>query len=168
MRNYLRTNKPNIADRLEDSDAVVRDASITALGKIGGKSALSVLRHAPPSKVTTVADHNDRSADANTLVAWLRTGDRTARARAATALGQRRGDATVTAAALVSALVDYDYNVREAASTSIKSTHLPSRISTQILHVSHGVAVMPVSQFRHLAKIRATVVLPTPRVPVNK
>ena len=35
-------------------------------------------------------------------------------------------------------------------------------------HTLQGVIVGPVTQFRHLAKIRAIDVLPTPRVPENK
>ena len=35
-------------------------------------------------------------------------------------------------------------------------------------HTPQGVADVPCSQLRHLAKMRATVVLPTPRVPVNR
>ncbi|MNO05193.1 hypothetical protein D3C81_2264920 [compost metagenome] len=58
--------------------------------------------------------------------------------------------------------------VRLAASTSIRSTKRPSSISRQTEHCPHGVELMPVSQFRHLARIRAMVVLPTPRVPVNR
>ena len=57
---------------------------------------------------------------------------------------------------------------RDAASTSIKSTNLPSSIATQALHIPQGVELTPVSQFRHLARILAKVVLPTPRVPANK
>ena len=44
----------------------------------------------------------------------------------------------------------------------------PSLTALQVAHTSHGVEVTPVSQFKHFAKIRAIVVLPTPRVPVNK
>ena len=58
--------------------------------------------------------------------------------------------------------------VRDAASTSIRSTKRPWLISKQLWHSPHGSELMPCSQFRHLAKIRAMVVLPTPRVPVNK
>ena len=55
-----------------------------------------------------------------------------------------------------------------AASTSIRSTKRPRSISVQALQTPQGWAVIPVSQFSDLAKIRASVVLPTPRVPVNK
>ena len=58
--------------------------------------------------------------------------------------------------------------VRDAASTSIKSTKRPSLISVQLEQVPQGSELMPLSQFKHLANIRAMVVLPTPRVPVNK
>src|SRR5690625_6612443 len=58
--------------------------------------------------------------------------------------------------------------VREAASTSIKSTKRFSAISTQAVHWPHGSELTPDSQFRHLARMRAMVVLPTPRVPVNR
>ena len=58
--------------------------------------------------------------------------------------------------------------VREAASTSIKSTKRPSVISTQLEHTPQGVELTPSSQLRQRAKIRAMVVLPTPRVPANK
>jgi len=55
-----------------------------------------------------------------------------------------------------------------AASTSIRSTKRPASISTQAEHFPQGLELMPVSQFRHFARIRARVVLPTPRVPENK
>ncbi len=58
--------------------------------------------------------------------------------------------------------------VLDAASNSIKSMKRPLSISLQALHSPHGVAVIPVAQFSDLAKIRAMVVLPTPRVPVNR
>jgi hypothetical protein len=35
-------------------------------------------------------------------------------------------------------------------------------------HLPQGVAVTPVSQLSALARMRASVVLPTPRVPVNR
>ena len=44
----------------------------------------------------------------------------------------------------------------------------PVAISSQWLHWSHGVAVGPFSQFNALARIRAAVVLPTPRTPVKR
>ncbi len=55
-----------------------------------------------------------------------------------------------------------------AASTSIRSTKRPASISRQLEHFPHGVAVIPVSQLSALARIRASVVLPTPRVPVKR
>ncbi len=55
-----------------------------------------------------------------------------------------------------------------AASTSSRSTKRPPSISGQALHLPQGSGVMPVSQFRHFARMRASVVLPTPRVPVNR
>ncbi len=58
--------------------------------------------------------------------------------------------------------------VRDAASTSIRSMNRPASISRQAEQVPSGSAVTPFSQFRHLAKMRAMVVLPTPRVPVNR
>jgi hypothetical protein len=58
--------------------------------------------------------------------------------------------------------------VRDAASTSIRSTNRPSSISRHALHLPQGVGVTPVSQFSDLARMRAMVVLPTPRVPVNR
>ncbi|MNE61806.1 hypothetical protein D3C80_1570480 [compost metagenome] len=58
--------------------------------------------------------------------------------------------------------------VRLAASISIRSTKRPSSISRHTEQVPQGVEVIPVSQLRHLAMIRAMVVLPTPRVPVNR
>ena len=39
---------------------------------------------------------------------------------------------------------------------------------TQAPHSPQGVELTPASQLRHFARIRAKVVLPTPRVPVNK
>jgi hypothetical protein len=38
----------------------------------------------------------------------------------------------------------------------------------QARHLPHGCAVMPVSQLIALARMRASVVLPTPRVPVKR
>ncbi len=58
--------------------------------------------------------------------------------------------------------------VREAASTSMRSTKRPLSMSLQAPHTPHGSGVTPVSQFKHFAKIRAIVVLPTPRVPVKR
>jgi hypothetical protein len=64
--------------------------------------------------------------------------------------------------------------VREAASTSMRSTNRPASISVQAAHTPHGSAVTSVfdasarMQLRHFAKMRAIVVLPTPRVPVNR
>ena len=58
--------------------------------------------------------------------------------------------------------------VRDAASTSMRSTKRPAVISTQAPHSPHGVELTPCSQFRQLAKARANVVLPTPRVPVKR
>ncbi len=55
-----------------------------------------------------------------------------------------------------------------AASTSSRSTKRPESISVQAEQVPHGVAVTPISQFSDLARIRAMVVLPTPRVPVKR
>ena len=58
--------------------------------------------------------------------------------------------------------------VLDAASISSRSTKRPASISAQAEHSRTAVAVMPVSQLRHLARMRASVVLPTPRVPVNR
>jgi hypothetical protein len=55
-----------------------------------------------------------------------------------------------------------------AASISIRSGKRPPSISVQALHFPQGSGVIPVSQFRHLARMRANVVLPTPRVPVKR
>ncbi|MNC90477.1 hypothetical protein D3C83_65800 [compost metagenome] len=55
-----------------------------------------------------------------------------------------------------------------AASISIRSGKRPPSISLQAAHFPQGSGVMPDSQFRHLARILASVVLPTPRVPVNR
>ena len=54
-------------------------------------------------------------------------------------------------------LRDPDVDMSLSASISVHAAHLP-----------HGVAVMPVSQFNALAMMRASVVLPTPRVPVKR
>lgn len=40
--------------------------------------------------------------------------------------------------------------------------------SLQDSHSPHGVGVGPCSQFRHLARIRALVVFPQPRGPLNR
>ncbi len=58
--------------------------------------------------------------------------------------------------------------VLEAASSSTRSMKRPLSISVQALQIPHGVALTPSTQFRDLAKMRAMVVLPTPRVPVNR
>ncbi len=58
--------------------------------------------------------------------------------------------------------------VRDAASISIKSIKLLLLIARQFSHLLHGSAVTPVLQFRHFASNLPSVVLPTPRVPVNK
>ena len=58
--------------------------------------------------------------------------------------------------------------VREAASTSIKSMKRPAAMAVQMPHSPQGAEVMPVSQLKQAARIRAKVVLPTPRVPVNR
>jgi hypothetical protein len=58
--------------------------------------------------------------------------------------------------------------VFDAASSSSRSTKRPASIWVHAEQTPHGVAVTPVSQFRHLARMRASVVLPTPRVPVSR
>jgi hypothetical protein len=58
--------------------------------------------------------------------------------------------------------------VLDAASNSSKSTKLPLSMLIQAEHVPHGVGVTPISQFNALERMRAIVVLPTPRVPVNR
>jgi hypothetical protein len=57
--------------------------------------------------------------------------------------------------------------VFEAASISKKSTLLPAVISVVLEHVLQGfdVGIESLSQFMHLARILAIVVLPTPLVP---
>ena len=54
-----------------------------------------------------------------------------------------------------------------AASISITSMSRPCAISTQASHVPQGSAVGPCSQFRPRARMRAVVVLPTPRGPAK-
>ena len=56
----------------------------------------------------------------------------------------------------------------EAASSSIRSTKRPPSISVHAAQRPHGVAVTPVSQLSALPTMRASVVLPTPRVPVKR
>ena len=60
--------------------------------------------------------------------------------------------------------------VRDAASISRNSRCLPALISSHAEHSSHGLVTGPSAdwQFKHLARIRAIVVFPTPRVPANK
>lgn len=58
--------------------------------------------------------------------------------------------------------------VRDAASTSMRSVKRPWAMASQFWHFSQGVELTPSLQFRHLARILAMVVLPTPRVPVNR
>ena len=58
--------------------------------------------------------------------------------------------------------------VRDAASTSMRSTNRPSSMAVHAEHTPQGSATIPVSQFSAFASRRATVVLPMPRVPVNR
>ena len=58
--------------------------------------------------------------------------------------------------------------VLDAASSSSRSTKRPPSISRQAAHWPQGVEVMPDSQLSDLARMRASVVLPTPRVPVSR
>jgi hypothetical protein len=58
--------------------------------------------------------------------------------------------------------------VRLAASISCTSVEVPAVISRQGEHSPQGVTVGPRSQFRQRARMRASVVLPTPRGPVSK
>jgi len=53
----------------------------------------------------------------------------------------------------------------EAPSISSTSTERSSSISLQESHLLQGSGVMPTWQLRALARIRARVVLPTPRMP---
>src|SRR5205823_4603460 len=53
----------------------------------------------------------------------------------------------------------------EAASISITSTAPPAAISMQLAHTPQGWLVGPEMQFRHRARMRATVVFPVPRCP---
>ena len=54
-----------------------------------------------------------------------------------------------------------------AASISSTSMSRPCAISTQASQTPHGSAVGPCSQFRPRARMRAVVVLPTPRGPAE-
>ena len=54
-----------------------------------------------------------------------------------------------------------------AASISSTSMSRPSAISTQASQTPHGSAVGPFTQFSARARMRAVVVLPTPRGPAN-
>src|SRR5438128_12597544 len=58
--------------------------------------------------------------------------------------------------------------VLDAASISKTSIDLPDAISWHDAHWLHGVIVGPFSQFNPFARIRAVVVLPTPRGPENR
>jgi hypothetical protein len=58
--------------------------------------------------------------------------------------------------------------VLEAASSSSRSMKRPPSISVHAVQRPHGVGVTPVSQLSALAMMRASVVLPTPRVPVKR
>ena len=58
--------------------------------------------------------------------------------------------------------------VLDAASTSIKSKNLPSDIEIQALHSPQGIELTPFSQLIDFAKILASEVFPTPRVPVKR
>src|SRR4051812_20054446 len=56
----------------------------------------------------------------------------------------------------------------DAASISCTSTDAPEVISTHASQTLHGVGVGPFTHDRHFAKMRAAVVLPTPRAPQNR
>ena len=56
----------------------------------------------------------------------------------------------------------------EAPSISSTSRSLPTVISLHASHVPQGVIVGPVVQLSALARMRAVVVLPTPRTPVKR
>ena len=55
-----------------------------------------------------------------------------------------------------------------AASISTASTSSPAMIARQMSQRSHGVGVGPVTQLSALARMRAVLVLPMPRAPVNR
>ena len=56
----------------------------------------------------------------------------------------------------------------DAPSISTTSTWLPMTTLRHCSQVLHGSAVGAFSQFSALARMRAMVVLPTPRVPLNR
>ena len=56
----------------------------------------------------------------------------------------------------------------EAASISITSSDVPFAIVTHGLQTLSGVGVGPCTQFRPLARIRASEVLPVPRGPAKR
>ena len=56
----------------------------------------------------------------------------------------------------------------DAPSISITSTDRPPAISWQKSHSPHGFAVGPFAQESDLARMRAALVLPTPRAPVKR
>lgn len=58
--------------------------------------------------------------------------------------------------------------VCDAASISMTSSEPPAAISTHDAHSPHGSGVTPFAQLSALARIRAVVVFPTPRAPVNR
>src|SRR5918999_2112175 len=56
----------------------------------------------------------------------------------------------------------------EAASISMTSIDEPSAMATHEAHTPHGFGVGPFSQLSALARMRAVLVLPVPRGPVNR
>ena len=85
--------------------------------------------------------------------------------------------------AQVTAVADVDRTRAEAAAVDarayddafalitdpdVDAVVVASHDSVHAEQVPQGSGVTPVSQLRHLARIRARVVLPTPRVPVNR
>jgi hypothetical protein len=58
--------------------------------------------------------------------------------------------------------------VFDAPSISWTSMAVPAKTSRHAAQSAQGAAVGPFSQLRALARIRAKVVLPTPRVPENR
>ena len=56
----------------------------------------------------------------------------------------------------------------EAPSISMTSSERPAAMSVQQSHTPQGVVVGPFAQLRDFARMRALVVFPTPRGPVNR
>jgi len=132
---------------------------------------LSNLKHAiVPLQHAHVGGDTARRFLHCTLSAGNDTPGRTAevRRRVAEHLGHEIDAAVGALPGLASVTVHVKDIDRDRGYSSSTSTNRPSSMSIQLPHSPQGVDETPFSQLRHFARMRAMVVLPTPRVPVNR